>query len=258
MALAGCGVGDNSRQKKPTPLPGNVPLKPEYGTADDVVRKLDSAGIPCVVTRRPDSDKSGGTSLGCASTIDGLKFENEIHVLNPDVFTRDDLGVTVTSRTEPPYGHTLVVAGHWFVRVTEPRFAPKIADALGGVVIKPKGPKIPKFKLPRIPDTPRYDTVDALADDLDRAVGCADREGGGGNMSCTTGKSIGASPNCATLNLYTTHADRDAALREAIAYKGVPATLVTAGNWTVNLCDYDLGSRVADALGGTVVSYDGG
>ncbi|MFI0740930.1 hypothetical protein ACH4PU_23010 [Streptomyces sp. NPDC021100] len=76
-------------------------------------------------------------------------------------------------------------------------------------------------------------------------------------IDCTTGKRSGA-PNCATLALHATPADRDRTLREAIAYKGVPATLVAAGNWTVNLCGDGLGERVARALHGRVVRYDRG
>jgi hypothetical protein len=57
--------------------------------------------------------------------------------------------------------------------------------------------------------------------------------------------------------LHPTRARRDAALREAIKYRGVPAGLVTAGNWTVNLCDTTLGAKAARDLGGVVVAYDG-
>ncbi|MFF5668943.1 hypothetical protein ACFY8S_02200 [Streptomyces hygroscopicus] len=259
--LAACGnTARDGAGSSPGPratMPGNVPAKPEYADADAVVAALEAGGVPCEVTRRSQGGGRGGSSLGCASVIDGTTFENDIHVLNPEIFDRDDVGDSIASRRQPPSGQTLVAAGHWFVRVTEPRFANRIAAALGGVVLPPEKAEIPGYPLPDIPRTPRYRTVGALAADLAAAVGCDDRKQRSDTvLTCTTGKDTG-SPNCATLALHASAADRDAVLREAIAYKGVPATLVTAGNWTVNLCDYDLGSRVADALHGTIVSYDG-
>jgi hypothetical protein len=260
--LAACGTtpsgGSGASPSPRATMPGNVPTKPDYADADAVVKALESGGIPCEITRRSQGGSAGGSGLGCASVIDGTKFENDIQVLNPKMFSRDEVGDSIASHRAAPTSHTLVAAGHWFVWVTEPRFANRIAAALGGVVLPPEKAKIPKYPLPDIPATPRYRTVGALADDLAAAVGCDDRKRRSDTvLTCTTGKDTG-SPNCATLALHASHADRNAVLREAIAYKGVPATLVTAGNWTVNLCDYDLGSRVADALDGTVVSYDGG
>ncbi|WAP55919.1 hypothetical protein [Streptomyces sp. S465] len=260
--LAACGTtsgGDAGSSPSPSAtMPGNVPTKPEYADADAVVEALEAGGVPCEITRRSQGGSAGGSGLGCASVIDGTKFENDIQVLNPKKFSRDEIGESIASHREPPTSHTIVAAGHWFVWVTEPRFANRIAAALGGVVLPPEKTKIPEYPLPDIPRTPRYRSVGALADDLAAAVGCGDRKQRSDTvLTCTTGADTGSS-NCATLALHASDADRDAVLREAIAYKGVPATLVTAGNWTVNLCDYDLGSRVADALHGTVVSYDGG
>ncbi|WP_262700084.1 MULTISPECIES: hypothetical protein [Streptomyces] len=260
--LAACGNttqgGTGSSPSPSATMPGNVPTKPEYTDADAVVEALEAGGIPCEITRRSQGGSAGGSGLGCASVIDGIKFENDIQVLNPKKFSRDEIGDSIASHRAPPTSHTLVAAGHWFVWVTEPRFANRIAAALGGVVLPPKKAEIPDYPLPDIPRTPRYRTVGALADDLAATVGCDDRKRRSDTvLTCTTGKDTG-SPNCATLALHASDTDRNAVLREAIAYKGVPATLVTAGNWTVNLCDYDLGSRVADALHGTVVSYDGG
>ncbi|WP_212763786.1 hypothetical protein [Streptomyces sp. I05A-00742] len=258
VALASCGVGRGDDEAGRSPLPGNVPAGPRHATADEIVGALDAAGIKCAVVRRDQGDGSGGSGATCQAKVNGAMFENEIHTLSPKVFSRDDLGAAVASRRKPPYSHTLVVAGNWFVRVREPRFAPQVAKALHGVVLPPEKVKVPDYPLPSIPAEPRYKSLGALADALDKAVGCAERsEGLGGTMTCTTGKRIGRSPNCATLALHDTAAARDRTLREAIAYKGVPATLVTAGNWTVNLCDYGLGSRVAQALDGRVVAYDG-
>ncbi|WP_328461822.1 hypothetical protein [Streptomyces sp. NBC_00448] len=65
-----------------------------------------------------------------------------------------------------------------------------------------------------------------------------------GDLTCTTGSKVDHAPHCATLALYGTTARNDA-LRNATAWKGGPAYLVTAANWTVNLCDYNLADTVA-------------
>lgn len=253
-----CGVGEDGGPPALVPMPKEVPTKPEYQDADAVVRALGTAGIPCKVLRRSPADPKFGTGLDCRAEIKGTTFENQIDVSNPENYQRDRIGDSIASRRKAPYSHTLVAAGNWYVRVMEPRYAPRIAQALRGVVLRPEGDKIPDYPLPSIPAEPRYKNVGALADALDAAVGCADRKSQGSAVTdCTTGKKSGT-PNCATLALHATPADRDRTLREAIAYKGVPATLVAAGNWTVNLCDDGLGERVARALHGRVVRYDGG
>lgn len=257
VVLTSCGVGKDGGAPPLVPMPANVPAKPEYRDADAVVQALGKAGMPCKVLRRGETDPKFGTTLDCRAEIDGTAFENEIDVSNPGNYERDRIGNSIASRRKAPFSHTLVAAGNWYVRVLEPRYAPRIARALHGVVLRPEGDKIPDYPLPSIPAGPRYQNVGALADALDAAVGCADRKGEGSKgLTCTTGGRTGT-PNCATLALHASDADRDATLRRAIAYKGVPATLVTAGNWTVNLCDSGLGSRVADALHGRVVAYDG-
>ncbi|MFG3368214.1 hypothetical protein ACGF0K_24985 [Streptomyces sp. NPDC048156] len=109
-----------------------------------------------------------------------------------------------------------------------------------------------------IPSTPTYRKTGAPAGHLAASAGCFRRETTStGSIKCGTGKPGSGDPNCAVLPLQSTHARRDAALREAIKYQGVPAELVTAGNWTVNLCDTTLGAKVARDLGGVVVAYDG-
>ncbi|MER5781374.1 hypothetical protein ABT104_06530 [Streptomyces mobaraensis] len=259
VVLTSCEAGKDDGGPPPlVPMPANVPAKPVYKDSDDVVRALGSAGFPCRVLRRAKTDPRFGTSLDCEAEIDGTAVENEVHVSNPDGYERDRIGDAIASRRKAPYSHTLVAAGNWYVRVMEPRYAPRIAQALHGVVLRPEADRIPDYPLPSIPAEPRYKNVGALADALDAAVGCADRTSeGAAALGCTTGKRTGT-PNCATLALHDTPAERDRTLREAIAYKGVPATLVAAGNWTVNLCDYGLGERVARALHGRVVRYDGG
>ncbi|MFF1690485.1 hypothetical protein [Streptomyces sp. NPDC058254] len=109
-----------------------------------------------------------------------------------------------------------------------------------------------------IPSTPTYKGTGAPADHLAASVGCFQRETTStGSIKCETGKPGSGDSNCAVLTLHPTQARRDEALREAIKYRGVPAELVTAGNWTVNLCDTTLGAKVARDLGGVVVAYDG-
>ncbi|MFG2521706.1 hypothetical protein [Streptomyces sp. NPDC048527] len=145
----------------------------------------------------------------------------------------------------------------------DPPSAPAIAKALHAVALgakgrDPKGSRTRKYPLPHISSTPTYMKADAPADDLAASVGCFRRETtSAGSIKCETGKPGSGDSNCAVLSLHPTHARRDAALREAIKYRGVPAELVTAGNWTVNLCDTTLGAKVARDLGGVVVAYDG-
>jgi hypothetical protein len=258
-ALAGCGLTHRGGGPPPlVPMPSTVPSGPSYTSADAVVADLGRAGLGCRVVRRGAANGIGGSSVTCVSTLHGVTFENDISVLNPDVFSRDDVGDSIASRREPPFSETIVAAGNWFVDVGEPRFAPELAHALHGTVLPAHLPRIPRYPLPQIPSGPRYRSVADLADDLDAAVGCTDRSSARSNeLSCTTGSRAGRSPNCATLSLYPGAGERDRSLRTAIAYRGVPATLATAGNCSVNLCDYGLGTRVAKALHGVVVSYDG-
>ncbi|MGK5641818.1 hypothetical protein ACSNOK_26400 [Streptomyces sp. URMC 126] len=256
--LTSCGVLEEEKRPALIPMPGGVPDGPLFADADAVVAALDKSGLPCRIVRRGRTDPDFGTGLDCVSVLNGIKFENQIDVANTrQKDYRDRNGDSIAARHKAPFSQTVVAAGNWYINVTEPRFAPRVAKALHGVVLPPEKVKIPDYPLPSIPDEPRYKSLGALADALGEVVGCDERsEELGGTMTCTTGKRTGA-PNCATIALHATPADRDRTLREAIAYKGVPATLVAAGNWTVNLCDYGLGSRVAEALHGRVVAYDG-
>lgn len=252
LVLVGC---DSAKPYKPpkTPMPSNVPSRPSFSEAEDVVVALGKEGIECDVLRRRNR------GLDCVAEVDGGKTEIEISVFS-DRTSRADIGASIASRRRPPYQQTLVAAGNWYIWVRgaqrHPDSAPAIAKALDAVVLQGKGPKTPKYPLPDIPSKPRYQKVDDLADALDKSVGCTERETTAvGSLKCLTGKP--GLTNCAVLALHKTDAQRDAVLREAIKYRGVPAMLVTAGNWTVNLCDRTIGSLVARDLGGVVVAYDG-
>lgn len=257
-ALTGACGSDTSGHPAKIPMPGNVPKRPVFASAAAIQGRLGQKGLPCVKASGINTSDASGSTLTCVITIAGEKFTNEIDEFDPGVFSRDDIGDSIASRRGEPTYDTIVAAGNWFVYVGQPRHAQAVATALGGVVLPGKGGKIPKYALPDIPDTPRYATVKALADKLDAVVGCADRTTDAtGTLTCSTGGRVDRPVNCATLALYPTAAIRDEALRQAIAYKGVSVSVVTAGNWTVNLCDYGLATTVAAGLDAVVVSYDG-
>ncbi|WP_432180752.1 hypothetical protein [Streptomyces sp. NBC_00063] len=256
--LTACGRFESHPEPSGTAIPSGVPAKPTYTTAKDVVRAMGAAGLDCATVR--SRDYNGSSTADCVATVGGVKVENEISVFDPDVVSKTEIGTSIESRRTGAYAQTLVAAGNWYIRVMDPPSAPAIAKALHAVVLdaKGKGSKTPEYPLPDIPSTPTYKKADDLADDLAASVGCFQRETTStGSIKCETGKPGSGSTDCAVLTLHPTHARRDAALREAIKYRGVPAELVTAGNWTVNLCDTTLGAKVARDLGGVVVAYDG-
>ncbi|MFJ9695552.1 hypothetical protein [Kitasatospora sp. NPDC101183] len=238
----------------PVPLPTEVPATSPYGTADELLAALGRNGIPCTVTLH-DAQRDGGSGTDCTAVVDGVSFENEISAFGPGT-NLDAIGTSVAYRRGQ--GQTLVAAGRWYVYVRNPAYAARVAEALDGVVLPGKDLPVPSYSLPAIPAAPRYATTQQLADALDAVAGCTDRKDtGDGALTCRTGSRIGHSPNCATLQLHPDDATRDKALRIAISHPGVPVSLATAGNWTINLCDYTLADQVAHALGGVVVSYDG-
>ncbi|WP_158845220.1 hypothetical protein [Streptomyces sp. NRRL WC-3742] len=249
-SLSACSGGP----PPPVPLPSEVPSSSAYGTASELVAALGRGGIPCSVTLS-NNRQNGSSDADCTAVVDGVSFENEISAFGPSV-TLDEIGTSVDHRRGE--GQTLVAAGRWYVYVRNPAYAPQVAKALDGVVLPGKELAVPSYSLPAIPASPRFATVQQLADALDGAAGCTDRKDtGGGRLTCTTGAKLGRTPNCATLQLHPDDAARDKALRIEISHPGVPASLVTAANWTVNLCDYALADQVARAMGGVVVAYDG-
>ncbi|MFF1734253.1 hypothetical protein [Streptomyces sp. NPDC058247] len=256
---ARAGPAAPQHQAESDPIPGNVPKGPRFATAADLATAMKKAGLDCETLRSRDYD--GSSTADCVATVDGMKVENEISVFDPDVVSKTEIGTSIESRRTGAYAQTLVAAGNWYIRVMDPPSAPAIAKALHAVVLDAKGKgtsKTPTYPLPHIPSAPTCKTADALADDLAASVGCFRRETTStGSIKCETGKPGSGDSNCAVLTLHPTHARRDTALREAIKYRGAPAELVTAGNWTVNLCDTTLGAKVARDLGGVVVAYDG-
>ncbi|MFC9610140.1 hypothetical protein [Streptomyces sp. NPDC056938] len=256
--LTACAGFASHPEPTGTALPSEVPSTPTYATAKAVVREMGQAGLDCGTVRSRDYD--GSSTADCVATVDGVKAENEISVFDPDDVSKTEIGTSIEFRRTGAYAQTLVAAGNWYIRVMDPPSAPAIAKALRAVVLdaKGKGAKTPEYPLPDISSTPTYKKADALADDLSASVGCFQRETTStGSIKCETGKPGSGDSGCAFLTLHPTHARRDAALREAIKYRGVLAELVTAGNWTVNLCDTTLGAKAARDLGGVVVAYDG-
>ncbi|MGA4839885.1 hypothetical protein [Streptomyces sp. G45] len=252
--LAACDVESEPRGVPSAPIPDNVPKEPRYARASEVVRALGEAGVKCEVIR--STEHAGSSEADCVATVDGAKVENHISVFDPAVVSEGEIGAAIASRRKPPSAQTLVVAGNWYIRVLAADSAPAIARALDAVVLKGDAPKTPERPLPEIPDKPRYKDVNDLADDLDESVGCTKRKTNAvGAVECLTGQP--GMTHCAVLALHETQARRDKVLREAFRHEGAPATLVTAGNWTINLCDTTLGPLVAQDLDGVVVSQDG-
>ncbi|MDR3032546.1 MAG: hypothetical protein LBV78_05470 [Kitasatospora sp.] len=251
-SLASCG-SDGPPPR--VPMPSNVPTAPQFASASAVVEALGKAGIPCLV--KLSNVLEGASDIDCTATVDGRSFDYTVEVYDPARFTRDDIGDAIAAgRTA--FHQTFVAAGNWYVNVINPDYAPRIAQALGGVVLPGNESEVPDYALPSIPASPRYEDVGRLAAALGAAVGGDDiQPGATGSLTCRTGGSAGRAPNCANLRLYADDAERDKALRAAIAYRGVPVSLVTAANWSVNLCDHDLAAQVARELHGVVVTYDG-
>ncbi|TXS41253.1 hypothetical protein EAO75_41370 [Streptomyces sp. uw30] len=230
-----------------------------YETTDDLVFALGDAGIRCpVLGRGPD-----GTATRCgAQAATGEPVELE---LNLD--TRSHLGTALALRRNPPYQHTLVTAGNWFIRVMDPDFAPRVAKALHAVVLKPLGetgaPDRPPYEdqLPEIPDQPAYKNLDALADKVDAAVGCTDRDDDDNDpalswqfLNCTTGRGgQQRQDHCADLALYDDARSRDEGLWSKITGGQTPKGLVAGSNWSVALCDEALVDDVVKRVGGVEV-----
>lgn len=135
--LTACGAAESGGPRPKTPMPGNVPAGPEYATADAVMKAMGTGGVECELLRRAQAHF--GSGLDCMAEIDGAEVENEIHVLDPARFTRDDIGDSIAGRRQPPYSHTIVAAGNWYVWVRNPDYAPRVAEALRGVVLKHLG-----------------------------------------------------------------------------------------------------------------------
>jgi hypothetical protein len=253
VLLTACDAFNAPSSEQLAPMPDNVPKTPEYQTADDVVTALKQGGVDCAVLRR----RAGG--LDCKAQIDGAWVENEIQVLDPEEFSRNEVGDSIASwRTS---GNTVVAAGNWFIRVLPngtPAYSEEIAEAVDAVVLPPL------YHLPSIPKTPRYENVDALADALDESVGCTQRKKSSDGLSCSTKaaktRPCGASGDGrdAGLRLHASVTARDDYIRLLLSDDHVPHYLVTAGNWTIQFCDTATGQEAARRLGGVVVEHTAG
>ncbi|MFD4996266.1 hypothetical protein [Streptomyces buecherae] len=121
-------------------MPANVPTQPEYEAAEDVRNAMGRAGLECELIRRTET--RAGSRSDCVAVIDGVRVENEIHVLDPREFSRSDIGDSIASRRGSPYGHTIVAAGNWYVWVKYADFAPQVAKALKGVTLRALEPPV--------------------------------------------------------------------------------------------------------------------
>ncbi|WP_432128083.1 hypothetical protein [Streptomyces sp. bgisy082] len=250
-ALTGCDRFEPRGGKPLDPMPANVPTAPQYTTPDEVVAALERAGMPCKVLRR----RTG--ALDCEARISGTAVENQIQVLNPKEFSRDEVGDSIAAWRNS--GTTLVAAGNWFIRVLPngvPAYSIKIAEAIGAVVLPPPYP------LPDIPSTPAYRSADALADALDKTGSCTDREQRStGELLCETrtskNKSCDASwaNHHALLMLHDGAVARDDYIRLLLNNDHTPAAIVTAANWTIQFCDPAAARATADKLGGVLIRH---
>ncbi|WP_329124462.1 hypothetical protein [Streptomyces sp. NBC_01353] len=135
VGLTSCGPAETGGSRPKTPMPTNVPTGPEYATADAVMKAMGTGGLECKLLRRAQANF--GSGLDCMAEVEGAEVENEIHVLDPARFSRDDIGDSIAGRRQPPYSHTIVAAGNWYIWVRNPDYAPQVAKALQGVVLKP-------------------------------------------------------------------------------------------------------------------------
>lgn len=245
MVLTACDAFTRNSGSPLTPIPDQVPPEPRFETTGDLLAALDRGGVDCEVLRR----RRGG--LDCMTQIDGVRFENEVSVFDTEVVEESEIGRSIASRRKEPYGHTLVAAGNWYIRVLDPLYAPEIAEALDAVVLPPL------FPLPDIPGEPRYADLDALADALEASVGCSDRKPEEGTEDVVTCVTEGAEEACARLELHATPAARDEAIRLAISVPELPRYIVTAANWSVQFCDHSTGRTAARELGAAVVVHRG-
>ncbi|MEU6867026.1 hypothetical protein ABZ924_27855 [Streptomyces sp. NPDC046876] len=117
-------------------MPSQVPTRPEYASADDVIAAMAKGGVDCKVTLR--NENPFGSDATCEVQHRGTTVANEISVLSTTRFSRDEVGDSIASRRSGPYGQTIVAAGNWFVWVRPGVYAYDMAAALpGSVVLEP-------------------------------------------------------------------------------------------------------------------------
>ncbi|MGH8884602.1 MAG: hypothetical protein ACRDYX_05410 [Egibacteraceae bacterium] len=103
----------------------------------------------------------------------------------------------------------------------------------------------------RIPDQPRYQSMEEIADKLGVAgLTCTDRRTTRPDrIDCTL------ESESAVIVVFGSPADRDESVRRLTERPWLPAVFVVGANWLVNVDAYDQAQRVADVLGGIVVRH---
>ncbi|MGW4726129.1 hypothetical protein [Streptomyces sp. NPDC004291] len=213
-ALTGCDRFELRGGKSLDPMPADVPVTPQYTSPDEVVAALERAGIPCEVLRR----RTG--ALGCEAQISGATVENRIQVLNPEEFSRDEVGAVVLP---PPYPLPDIPS------TPAHRSADALADAL--------------HKAGSCTDRERWSARELL---------CGSR--------AAESKTCGTSwaDHHALLLLHDNAAARDDHIRLLLSNDHIPAAVVTAANWTIQFCDPATARATADALGGVLITHEPG
>ncbi|MEU1281994.1 hypothetical protein [Streptomyces sp. NPDC005805] len=261
LTLTACDAFTRSSAAPLEPLPAHVPAGPRFTAAEEITARLARNGMNCEVFLERGGAGSG-KSLHCLLDDRGTEVEAQITVFDTTVVKEGEIGLAVRSRRTPPRGQTLVVAANWYIRVLPAdALAParRMADALGGVVLPPLHP------LPAIPDGPQHADANALAAALDGSVGCTRRKASSpGELRCRTNTSAPA-PDCASpfggrdahLAVHRTPTERDDYLRLLLTEPRAPRHVVTAGNWSLQLCTADAARTAARDLGGVVVPVPG-
>ncbi|MFD9275722.1 hypothetical protein ACFWD7_00330 [Streptomyces mirabilis] len=113
-----------------------------------------------------------------------------------------------------------------------------------------------------IPQKPQYKSVDALADALDKSVGCDRRKTESADQALCETQAAKTHPRSrsgdgrdAHLTLHDSSAARNDYIRLLLSDDHVPYYIATAGNWTIQLCDTATGQEAARDLGGVVVDH---
>ncbi|MFE0421961.1 hypothetical protein [Streptomyces sp. NPDC058953] len=258
--LTACGLGAGTEKKPPVPVPSQVPEDIRFASADEVLTALVAAGIDCKATWYTDEPSNSGSRARCTFTSDGKPVDAEISVFNTAVGDPARFGNAIDVSRRPPYRQTLVAGANWMVRVKvgdTTRYAKKVAEALRGVVLPPLR------DLPDIPDDPRYGDLDALADAMDRAVGCTERKTAGGVLRCRT-KAWKPGFPCAepkddydvTLIRYGTVAERRDDLLMKLAETNAMWRIATAGNWLMVFRHTQTRDKAVEKLGAAAVDGD--
>jgi hypothetical protein len=105
-----------------------IPERPQYGSAEKLVKKLDHSGIPCLgAGPRPHDD-----TLECALVDDAEA--NLVASVFSSVADRDAL---LRRRLQKPWLPQVCVFGaNWFLTLDANKRADQVAQVLGGTVVR--------------------------------------------------------------------------------------------------------------------------